>query len=339
MTRYSRLSSTGLVAFCFLPALSAAQRPRQVVPKPVPAATLADSIATPRSSQRQTPNRRPRLRFTSDFTNVYDSNVEHDSTNIGSYGIVGGARARFRTRSSRPAFHAEYAVAAHSYTATDKWDRISHLGRVGFDIPLGDRLLVGLIGEGALKGSSEDREIGDQAAIIPRLEIRPWDDVRVRLIGAYRKRYFGEASGANATNRYATVDTRIRFSSGTLEGTARFEENRPRTERNRFRRFTYSSAYTWPVGDRNEFVAGLEYRPVWYPERDVDIIIIDEDGEEDEIEVPRRDVRWKPELGWMRDWTRNLRTELEYEYEMRTSNDPEKKYRGHVITFTTLWSW
>src|SRR5687768_13311371 len=131
MIRYFRIFSIGVAAFCTLPAITSAQRPRPVAPKPVVRAPLTDSIATPRRSAPQTGSKRQRFWFSSDFTNVYDSNVEHDSTNIGAYGIVGGARARFRTHSSKPAFQAEYAVAAHSYTATDRWDRISHLARAG----------------------------------------------------------------------------------------------------------------------------------------------------------------------------------------------------------------
>ena len=321
---------------------AAAQRAIASTTAPARGATVTDSIGRSRAALAkpvQTPRKARRFFFENDVTNVYDSNIEHDSTNIGSYGIVGGARMRFRSRSSKPGFQAEYAVAAHSYTATDKWDRVSHLARAGVDFPLGDHLLLGLTGEASLKGSSEDREIGDQYAVLPRVEFRPWDDVRFRLITAYRQRYYGESSGSNATNRYATLDMRLRMGSGMIEGAARFEENNPTVERNRFQRYTYSTAYTWFPGDRDELLLGLEYRPVKYPNRDVDILIIDEDGELDEIEVPRKDERWKPEASWVREWTRNFITELEYEYEMRGSNDPEKKYRGHVVTFRTIIPW
>lgn len=316
------------------PVSAVAQRRSQ----PQPAKSTVDDRAIDslrRSRAKQIPLKRQRFWFESGVTNVYDSNVEHDSTNIGSYGIVAGSSLRFRTRSSRPALHLEYGAAVHSYTATDKWDRVSQLGRAGMDMPLGKFLLLGLTAEAALKGSSEDREIGDQYAILPRLEIRPADNFRLRVITAYRRRYYGESSGSNAVNRYATVDTRIRVGGRTLEGAARIEENLPETERNRFERQTYRTSYSWLSGRRDEFSVGVEYRPVRYPKRTGEIE--DEDGEE--TEVPRQDRRWRPELSWTREWPRNLRTDLEYEYEMRFSNDPDKKYRGHVLTFTTAIPW
>ncbi|HVF40856.1 MAG TPA: hypothetical protein VM939_13230, partial [Gemmatimonadaceae bacterium] len=153
---------------------------RQSPPKP--ASVSADSVASSKAAvrdslglpRRPTPTRQ-QFWFQNGVTNVYDSNIEHDSTNIGSYGVIVGATGRYRSASEGPAIHLEYGVAVHEYTATDKWDRVSHLARAGVDMPLGSVLLIGLTGEGYLKGSSEDREVGDQYALIPRIEIRPVD--------------------------------------------------------------------------------------------------------------------------------------------------------------------
>jgi len=297
-------------------------------------ARVTDSLVP--SPIRRLPRPRQRFYFENGVTSVYDSNVEHDSTNIGSYGIVVGATGRYRSRSTKPGIYMEYGVAAHQYTATDRWDRVSQLGRLGFDVPLGDMFLVGVTGEIYLKGSSEDREIGDQYAVLPRIEMRPMDDVRLRIITGYRQRQFDEAPTSNAINRYITFDSRMRFGEGTLEYAARFEKNLPKIHRLRFNRQTYSARYGREVGDNAEVFAGVEYRPVQYPERDVDIL--DEEGEEIG-EEPRMDRRWKPQLKWVHEWSRNMRTDLEYEYEMRFSNDPDKKYRGHVLTLTTAIPW
>lgn len=296
---------------------------------------VTDSLTASPVVQRIRPKRQ-RFWFENGVTNVYDSNIEHDSTNLGSYGVVVGASGKFRSRSVRPGVHLEYGIAVHQYTATDRWDRVSQIGRAGVDIPVSKALLVGLTGEIFLKGSSEDREIGDQYAILPRVEMRPTGNTRFRIITAYRKRYYGPASGSNAKNRYIIFDSRIRLHSGTLEGAARFEDQLPKLTRLRFKRQTYTGRYAWLLGDRGELMAGLEYRPVRYPERTVDI----EDAEGETIrEEIRQDRRWKPELSWTHEWTRNLRTELQYEYEMRFSNDPDKRYRGHVLTLTTAIPW
>lgn len=331
-----------------VPLVAAAQRgPHQTSPearktaKPTQTAqALTDTKVTDSlraSVIRRLPPKRRRFWLENAVKNVYDSNIEHDSTNLGSHGIVVGGNARFRTPGSRPGFQLEYGIAVHRYTATDRFDRVSQIGRAGVDMPMNKYVLVGLTGEILLKGSSsEDREVGDQYTILPRVEMRPTDNTRFRIITAYRKRYYGAASVTNATNKYITFDSRIRFNGGTLEGAARFEENLPKLTRLRFQRQTYTVRYGWLLGDRGQLMAGLEYRPVRYPERTVDIE--DEEGETIREEV-RRDRRWKPQLIWIREWTRNLRTELEYEYEMRLSNDPDKKYRGHVLTLTTAIPW
>jgi hypothetical protein len=285
---------------------------------------------------RRLPVKRNRFSFENAVTNVYDTNIDHDSTNLGSYGIVVGGNGRFRSLGSRPGLQLEYGIAVHQYTATDRWDRVSQIGRAGVDAPLGKHLLFGVTGEIFLKGSSEDREIGDQYAVLPRIEIRPTDNTRFRVITAYRKRYYGESSGSNATNRYVTFDSRIRLNGGTLEGAARFEENLPKLTRLRFQRQTFTGRYGWDVGDRGQLIAGVEYRPVRYPERTVDIE--DDEGETIREEV-RRDTRWKPNLIWLRQWTQKFRTDLEYEYEWRLSNDPDKHYRGHVLSLTTAVLW
>lgn len=321
------------------PQQTAAQTQKTPAKAAQTAQTLTDTKGT--DSLRPSPVRRlpvQRKRFTVEnaVSNVYDSNIEHDSTNLGSYGIVVGGNGRFRSRGSRPGLQLEYGIAVHQYTATDRWDRVSQIGRAGVDAPLGKHLLFGLTGEIFLKGSSEDREIGDQYAVLPRIEIRPTDNIRFRLITAYRKRYYGAASVSNATNRYVTFDSRIRLDGGTLEGAARFEENLPKLTRLRFQRQTFTGRYGWTIGDRGELIAGVEYRPVRYPERTVDIE--DDEGETIREEV-RRDTRWKPHLIWLREWSRKFRTDVEYEYEWRLSNDPDKSYRGHVLTLTTAVLW
>jgi hypothetical protein len=309
----------------------------------LPSARLSDSLSRVRA-----PGIPPRRRFWFENTiaNVYDSNIEHDSTNIGSYGVIAGARAMYRSRTTTPMIQLEYAAAVHQYTATDRWDRLSHLGRAGIDMPVNHAVSVGLTLEAFLKGSSEDREIGDQIALLPRLELKPSRNTRVRFIGAYRKRYF-ETETSNATNVYGAADARVRFGISTVEAAARVEENRPQLARLGFHRQTYTARYIRAVTDRDELLVGVEYRPVKYPERFVEIDVASDDNSgpgnardrTTTIEVPRHDERWKPHFSWTREWTRNLLTELEYEYEMRSSNDPDKRYRGHILTFTTAVPW
>lgn len=343
------LSSCSILVFGFAfqaDSQTSSRNARGSVPSPRDSATarLADTLS--RVTPRRMPDRR-RFWFENTVANVYDSNIEHDSTNIGAYGVIAGGRAMYRSRSVRPMLQLEYAAGFHQYTATDRWDRFSQLGRAGVDMPVNRVVSLGLTLEAFLKGSSEDREIGDQLAVLPRVELRASRSTRLRLIGAYRKRYF-ETATSNSTNTYGHADLRVRFGVSTIEAAARVERNRPQLARLRFLRQTYTTRYIRSVTDHDDLLFGLEYRPVKYPERLVDVVVAsndnrgpgkDEDDDPETIEVPRRDERWKPHFSWTREWTRNLRTELEYEYEKRFSNDPDKRYRGHVLTLTAARPW
>jgi hypothetical protein len=318
----SRLAIGGLVLLLVLTEHSTAQ---QSSGASRPDTVAADSL-TPRPQPRRQAPPRPLLSFETAVSSVFDSNIEHDTSSIDSYGVVVGGTVGFRSRSRRPQLQLSYAAALHSYAQVDRWDRLSHIGRAVLVMPVGRRMQVGLTIEGSLKGSSEDRELGDQIVLLPQVEFRPGGDIRVRVSGARRWRYF---DNSKSSNEYVGVESRTPLGPGTLDLSARFERNVPERRAYRFERQTYRTRYTAPIGERNELLAGVKYSPVYHPERLVEV------GED--LEEPRRDRKWTPELIWIRDWNHYISTELEYEFEIRSSNNPEKKYRGHVVTLTAFF--
>jgi hypothetical protein len=272
------------------------------------------------------------LTLEASVTTLYDSNIEHEAGGISSYGFIGGASATYRFRSTSPRAQLFYGVALHSYAHTDRWDRVSQAARAIFALPRGP-LTLGLTAEALLKGSSEDRQVGNQFALLPSIELRPSASTRLRTVGAYRRRYYEDTPDLDAENYYVDVDGRAELGDAQLEAGARFERNNPELLRNRFERETYNVRLTMAATARDEILFDLKNTRVLYPERLVEL-----DDKEDN-EAPRRDRKWTPRVSWLRDWGGGLQTELEYELETRDSNDPDKDYRGNLLTLTTRLIW
>lgn len=248
----------------------------------------------------------------------YDTNINHDEEPKRDWGYVVGAGTRFET----DAFELEYEVASHSYENTDRWDRISHSLTTSLDQRLTRRLSVEAVGEVALKGSSEDRELGDQYVFEPRIHYRFSPSNRLRLFGAHRLRRYDEDPQRDATNQYLGAEFRQRIGPGNLDFGYRWERNRSEGPRNRYRRQTYNAQYATPLADGlHRLALEVKYRPQQYSERFVD---------DEEDEGLRRDARWIFSAGASFALGRHLELVPGYKFEFRTSNDPEKEFDAHV---------
>lgn len=95
-----------------------------------------------------------------------------------------------------------------------------------------------------------------------------------------------------------------------------------------------SAEYENELTDRNEVALGIEYRPRRFFDKLVEVERLDEDGKPVIVEEPRADDRWIPfiELTHVFPWGQEL--ELEYEYQNRASNDPDKLFEAHRLMLT-----
>ena len=59
----------------------------------------------------------------------------------------------------------------------------------------------------------------------------------------------------------------------------------------------------------------------------------------DGVRVPRRDTRRVFEADYERPLSRDVRLGLNYEFETRDSNDPEKKFNAHRLGVTFGFEW
>ncbi len=303
--------------------------------------TPKDSSPTGSSSEAQTAAKKRAekigesrwnpLSVTTFARSVYDSNIRHDQNNLESYGLIGGAAARYQSRRIRAPLAATYAVARHSYTQGSEWDRVSQDLNVVAGRRLTPRVTLETLGEIALKGSSEDRDIGDQYIFLPRLSYRLKASQRLRGYGAYRIKRYDVASDRNAVNRYAGLEFRQNVGKGgQLETEYRYETNSAEGERQSYTRRTYDAQYAANLSGHNQIIGELKYRTQRYDKRAIVV---------DGLARPRMDHRFQPSLGMTHLLNRRVELEVKYEFENRTSNDPRRGYRDHLVSVSTQYRW
>jgi hypothetical protein len=312
--------------------------PRAATPPLPPSGASRDSSASPpATAARRSDGVQTRVPTTPGWISVqsvvgsrYDTNVNRDTIPVTSVGMVTGLGVQLRAGGEKPWLETQYDVAVHRYTATDRFDRVSQRVRMVGSARLSRRVELGLVAEGALKGSSEDRDVSDQAGVMPRLEVKLGSSRRLRLVGAQRWRRFSASPTQDAVNRYAELELRHRTPDGAeLKGEVRVERNEAVSARYDQRRTTFASSYATPISRAHLLELELRYRIQRYPGRLVEV---------DDVDMPRVDNRFEPSVGW----TWRLGTTalaLRYEPEHRGSNDADNSFVQHMVTFDISRRW
>jgi hypothetical protein len=263
---------------------------------------------------------------------VFDSNVEDDQSGLNSFGVVPSIGIHFQDNAEKPSFAADYEVALHRYTNTTKYDRVSHNLTASYQRRFGRKWQARTTGEISLKGSSEDRDVNNQYSLEQQLHYRFNPNNRLRLFGAYRlKRYPLEDVGKNAVDPYigARFDQRMKRGRG-WELYYRYDKNRSLDPKDRYVRRTYGAQFNTPLFRRqDQLTVDARYAPRLYA-RQVKV---------DDVRVPRRDQRWTFNLLYERPLRQDVQMGLNYSYETRNSNDPEKKFNSHLFGVTFAFKW
>jgi hypothetical protein len=263
------------------------------------------------------------------FSSIYEDNIDHDEVNpIESVGVV----PSLRTQISAGQFYTSYELGFHQYTNTEEWDRVSHVIRSGYVIPFGERFFLDTRGEISLGGSSEDREKGDQFAFKPIFAFLPGDSTQIELEGAYRARKFD--TGSDAINRYVGIEIEQEFGKHEVLGEYRYEVNDSENSRNDRNIYTYKMAYRIPFPWKTEAIFGARLRETDYLNRFVELEV--EDGPDIPLYL-REDKKWAFGAAMKIPLGKNVDLVPEYEYEVRTSNDPEKQYVANVASVSIIY--
>jgi hypothetical protein len=256
---------------------------------------------------------------------VGDSNIDHDLEARPDVGVVLSAGFGWRNRPARPNLEFAYEAAFHRYRNSPKWDRTSHHALGAFEASPGRRLRLHTLLDASIKGSSEDRETADQYALVPRVDLRLWRELTVRLEAAGRlKRYPSPDRDHDALNNYGRAELRMRRGRARIELGSRYETNDARSDRYDFVRWTHGVEVDFRLGSRDRLGIEARYRDQRYQRR----LVNTGTGR-----AVRHDVRWIPALSWEHRFVgRPLALALDYKYEWRNSNDPDRDFRAHLVS-------
>jgi hypothetical protein len=277
---------------------------------------------------------RRRFWLSMSLSSVFDTNISHDTEGLNSFGLVPSFGVHFRDNPESPSFEADYEVALHRYTNTNEFDRVSHNLTALYRKQLAKRLYARTTGEVSIKGSSEDREVNNNYILEQQLQYRFTSATRIAALAAYRvKRYPLVDRGSDAIDSYVGGKFEQRFAGDRgLELGYRYDHNRANDPRDRYIRRSYTAEFSTPLSRkrRDSILMELRYSPRQYQSR-----LVRMNG----VRVPRRDKRWVLDVTYERPLRDDLLMALEYSYERRNSNDPEKRFSSNVfgVTFTFDW--
>lgn len=285
------------------------------------------------SEQQEETKRRRRFWLSGSLSTVFDSNVEHDERRLRSFGLVPSFGFHFQNDPEKPSFEAEYEIGFHRYTRTDSFDRVSHYFTGAYRKRLPGRFSSRTTAEVSLKGSSEDRDVNNQYTLEQQFQYRMTQTARLSAFAAYRiKRYPLIDVGKNAIDPYVGGKFQHELKGGReWELSYRYDKNRSQDPKDRYVRWTYEAQFATPLfrSRRDLLTVEARYSPRLYA-RQIKV---------DAGRVARKDKRWVFEIDYARPISRDVRLGLDYKYETRDSNDPEKKFNAHVLGITFGFDW
>jgi len=293
--------------------------------------TQPEASKAVQKSLSETETRRRRLWFTATLATSFDTNINHDPQGVSSVGLVPSLGVHFQNSVEKPSFEIEYEIAAHNYTNSEEWDRVSHNLVMSYRKHLFKGWSTRTESEITLKGSSEDRELNNQYVLREQLEYRLNENSRLQLVAAYRVKRDPLDSGSNAIDPYVGArfiqklagDKRVALSY-------RYDKNRSWDPKNRYVRWAYEAEFSTPIVDRRSRLSfDLTYKPRLYG-RTVKV-----EGER----IPRRDERWIFETQFERVLRPDLRMVFVYRFEQRDSNDPDKDFQSNQAGVALTYRW
>ncbi len=260
---------------------------------------------------------------------VFDSNIDNDADAQNAFGVIAGGTVALRERTPRPRFTAAYTLLGHSYTNTDRWDRVGHDMRAALVQRWnGGRLELG--GRASLQGTTVDRELADQYSALTRVDVRLARFFWFQGSGAYRRKHY-EDTNSDADAPY--VGAELRYGSlrrGRWEAGIQQDWNDAESPLRSWRRTTYRMEYRTPVATWARLRLAGYHRRQRYTERFVTV---------DGAPVPRRDRRWTAVAAWDFFLGRRWQVDLDYAFDTRDSNEPARDFDGHRVGLTTRFRW
>lgn len=264
------------------------------------------------------------------FNSVFNSNLEHDPIGVRAFGFTPSITTGYQVRSKRHRARFIYGFAGTRYTRSTDLNRIGQYFGASYRFTLG-RWSSETEAEAIFKGTNDDRETNNQFIGTQKLSFRFDDKTRAQVYYAYRvKRFIPEDAERNSVNpMYGFKFSREFGKKADWEVGYRYDENRAQSPRQSYIRSTYDTEFKYQLTKKDILEAGFAYKPRLYS-RTLRV---------GDVRVPRRDRKYTWELNWQRSLTDRLSFDLGYAFERQTSNDPEKPYKDHQISFSLVYHW
>jgi hypothetical protein len=264
-------------------------------------------------------------------SSIAETNINDEFEGTPDVGVIPMIGFNYRNRGERATVEASYTAAFHSYSRSEEWDRTSHNLSASFEPRWRGRWRSETEAEASLEGANEDRDLSDRYSLTQRLRLKLTDRDHLRLTAGYRLKLYEDDPTSDARNPYGGIDYRHRFASGAQWSLGyRHDLNQSEGERRDYRRTTLSTELSVPLAPEAFASIGVRRREQEYPSRFVRL-----DGEL----VPREDERWLGSLSLGRRFFKTIALALEYQYETRFSNDPDKEYHGHSVGLSLIRFW
>lgn len=264
-----------------------------------------------------------------DLYSVYESNIDREVIPTEDYGLKAGGLFRVQSQPRDPLAYLEYRGIFQAYANTDDWDRISHRFRAGMGGEPVKNLELGIYGDLNTRTANEDQQLVNQFTVSPSIALFGPRSLGAQVYGAYRVRDFINVAGEDEIIRYVGVEGQTRlWMSARLTAGYRYEEADSQLPSESYFRRRVEGELEQYIGRWDRLRLSIQYRVREYPHDIVD---------SDAGEVSREDRRWIPGVRWTHRLIGGQQIQLDYQYQSRTSNDPDKEYEAHRLTLAFRW--
>jgi hypothetical protein len=264
-----------------------------------------------------------------DASSIYDSNIDHEVVPREDYGMEVGGEIRLQSQRRNPLIRLDYRGGVERYANSHRWDRVKHRARATLGGEPADGLDLETYGELNTRTASEDRELVNQYTVSPGISLSGGGSRRVRVNGAFRWKQYVDDPGRDESIWYAGTEARTGlWRGGSVEARYRYETADSEDPQQSYIRHRIEGRLDQELGGRNRIRLGLERRIRRYSGDLVDL---------NGYEVLREDRRWTPFLRFTHYLGAGQQIVLDYEYQNRESNDPDKEFQAQRVSLALRW--
>ena len=297
---------------------------------PLAIAIAAFVLVSRQATAQETLPPKPALSFSAGVSLVWDSNIDRNQAEISDWGTIPVFGIQWVKTSGVHKFGLGYEGASHNYDDSPQWNRYSQQVNGLWEVNWSRRWRSQTLVELTFKGSSDDRALSNRYSLVERLDYDITERLNGRIYAAWQLRANNVDPGRDGDDPYAGITLTQKLGKDhEIDFDVRFQDYRAEALRNRYKKTSYSVQYKGKLGEANALAIELKYRDQYY-ERLIDI-----GGEL----VRRQDDRFLASLSWTHRFAARWQGSMNYEFERRESNDPDKEYDGHYVGTTLLYRW